>query len=526
MYGADPFAPNFALPPVPFYLGLYIYNGGYGTAYAMSITSSQPKIVDNQKGLLISFSLIGAQVGNQSVSPSLTVSLGNLVPFSTICVRWVMTSTLTGDFISYSASYQNSNPIGRADVSLIDNVTIYEMIEPVRIDWPSDDYIPDFLTNEDPDPQSLPDHVHSSTGNAVYLVYAVLNVTEVANTSSAAGTIIQVRLNPIVTIPNDSYIYGRMPDFLIGVPLTSVVRITDGKPLLPENVWRTARDILVEGQPPVYENYIHLFDGGNVTDWVYNLTFNGLLPPQNFHVVSISLTTISLAWNHSNPNVTTYKLQMRNYNVVNSSWNVLDNFLQGTMFTVTNLNQSTNYEFQVFASLNGAFEYNGATLVVATFNPATSSTGTTGFVHTTGSLPTPPTPKPTTRKPTQPTAAAIQQQPTSFSPLWIVFIVVFVVLILGIIGVIVVVYLVKRRKHTKLDLDNIDLSDFNANKLVETAQTNTTHPSTSTSTTTSTSGPSTNSAQPSTNTSTTASEPSTNPNPTLAAPEQKDTTSN
>ena len=62
VYGADPFAPNFALPPVPFYLGLLIWNSGHGTAYAMKMTSSQPKIVDNMKGLLVSFNLIGSQV--------------------------------------------------------------------------------------------------------------------------------------------------------------------------------------------------------------------------------------------------------------------------------------------------------------------------------------------------------------------------------------------------------------------------------------------------------------------------------
>lgn len=140
IYGLDPFAPNPATQqPVPFYLGLMMYNGGWGTAWNMRMTSSQPEIVENKKGLLVSFKMIGAEVGALPISPSLTVTLGDLEPQQTAVVRWVMTSSLTGRFVSYSASYEHSNPLGRADVSLVDNVTIYELIHSVRIEDPTDD---------------------------------------------------------------------------------------------------------------------------------------------------------------------------------------------------------------------------------------------------------------------------------------------------------------------------------------------------------------------------------------------------
>ena len=38
----------------------------------------QPKIVDNQKGLLVDFNIIDAQVGNQPVQPSLTIDMGSI----------------------------------------------------------------------------------------------------------------------------------------------------------------------------------------------------------------------------------------------------------------------------------------------------------------------------------------------------------------------------------------------------------------------------------------------------------------
>ena len=40
-------------------------NVGGGTANNLSITTAQPQIVQNEKGLLDTFQIIGTQVGNQ-----------------------------------------------------------------------------------------------------------------------------------------------------------------------------------------------------------------------------------------------------------------------------------------------------------------------------------------------------------------------------------------------------------------------------------------------------------------------------
>ncbi len=49
-------------PTIPFSLGILITNDGYGAARDLKITSGQPEIIDNEKGLLITFKIIGAQV--------------------------------------------------------------------------------------------------------------------------------------------------------------------------------------------------------------------------------------------------------------------------------------------------------------------------------------------------------------------------------------------------------------------------------------------------------------------------------
>ena len=99
-------------PTIPFTLGLLITNDGYGIARNARITSGQPEIIENEKGLLITFKITGAQVDDQAVSPSLTVTFGDIQSKSTRVARWMMTSSLKGTFNNYTATFENVNPLG------------------------------------------------------------------------------------------------------------------------------------------------------------------------------------------------------------------------------------------------------------------------------------------------------------------------------------------------------------------------------------------------------------------------------
>ena len=46
-------------PSVPYELDVLVHNVGAGAAEDLSIASAQPKIVDNEKGLLINFQIVG-----------------------------------------------------------------------------------------------------------------------------------------------------------------------------------------------------------------------------------------------------------------------------------------------------------------------------------------------------------------------------------------------------------------------------------------------------------------------------------
>ncbi len=58
VYGDDAFTTEIEAP-VPFNLGVRVSNNGFGTAYNLKIESAQPKIKENELGLLVGFEITG-----------------------------------------------------------------------------------------------------------------------------------------------------------------------------------------------------------------------------------------------------------------------------------------------------------------------------------------------------------------------------------------------------------------------------------------------------------------------------------
>ncbi|MFM6279824.1 MAG: hypothetical protein ACKPE2_16410, partial [Dolichospermum sp.] len=78
VFADDPFTDDIVETSVPYSLAVLIRNEGKGDAKNLRITSGQPKIVENEKGLLIDFQIIGSEVNGQGVTPSLTVNFGDI----------------------------------------------------------------------------------------------------------------------------------------------------------------------------------------------------------------------------------------------------------------------------------------------------------------------------------------------------------------------------------------------------------------------------------------------------------------
>ena len=268
--GDDPFTDEVE-PSVPFTLGVAIKNAGHGTAYNLQIASGQPQIISNERGLLIDFMIIGAHVGNGSVSPSLTVIFGDLAPNTTMVARWLIISSLEGEFTDYSATFQNINPLGDPKLSVLDDLQIHELLRNVRIysDPNEDDGVLDFLVNEQSDLLAYPDAIYSSKTLQRYNVSVGKVLTVRVSSRSDTASLIEVRTSSNTT----GWVYYRYEDtqgILSGTALSVNATKIEGHSgkrihLPPENSWITRNRVPIGDAEALH---LHILDNVKTTDEV------------------------------------------------------------------------------------------------------------------------------------------------------------------------------------------------------------------------------------------------------------------
>ena len=179
VFSDDPFT-NVVESSQPYSLAVLIRNDGAGAAKNLTITSAQPKIVDNEKGLLVDFRIVGTEVQGQNLSPSLTANFGTIAPGESAIGRWLLTSSLQGHFVDYDATFQHVDGLGDPRLSIIKSVNIHEMLHTVNA-GEGGDTRPDFLVNENPQVVTLPDTVwFSNSTTAAVTVAANVSVSGAA----------------------------------------------------------------------------------------------------------------------------------------------------------------------------------------------------------------------------------------------------------------------------------------------------------------------------------------------------------
>lgn len=215
--------------PVPFSLGVRVVNRGFGSAGNLRIESGQPQIVENIQGLLIAFQLLGTSVNGEPVQPTLNATFGTIPPMDCGIAVWEMVTTLSGEFISFDASYTHQPELGGELTSLIQDVTSYVLVREMLVDVPGRDDRKDFLTDVDRDPENVPDQIFESDCNELP-VFPVAGST-VGIPALSGG---EVTLTTDI-LPN--WVFSRVDDPAQGlIPLVGVTR-SDGKQLRPENFW-------------------------------------------------------------------------------------------------------------------------------------------------------------------------------------------------------------------------------------------------------------------------------------------------
>ncbi len=261
VWGDDPL--TLAVEPVePFTLGVRVKNTGHATAKNLKIDSAQPKIVENNQGLLINFTLTGSYVNDAPAQNTLLINFGDIAAGTSKMGRWIMESTLAGKFTEFAAKFSHADELGGALTSILQATNAHFLIRDVRVDLPGRDYVRDFLAR---DGDVI--RVYESDGPDTEVTdrSSVATMTAGINTTGNAS----YKLNFPVTA---GFAYVKLPDPFAGTKALGQIVRSDAKNLLSENVWlsKTRNE-----QSKEWEYWVNFFDVN--TTGIYDAEFQA--PP-------------------------------------------------------------------------------------------------------------------------------------------------------------------------------------------------------------------------------------------------------
>ena len=304
IYGDDPLTKNVVESMVPAEFALLINNVGYGDATNVRMTTEQPKIIENEKGLLIDFELLSSQVngGDKTLAlgSSVPADFGTIAAHSTSYAQWWFTSTLLGHFLDYDVQATHLTSYDNPDLSLLNDVTIHELIRSINTKDVAGNPLKAWLVNDITDREDLPDMLYLSNGDI-----EEVSIAQAATITRTDQTHCTLTIEP----GEKAWNYGNVNDPTSGKQaILSVVR-DDGVEIDLRNVWQTDRT-LRDGMDPITEYRIHLADKFTVDGQphTYTITFeprpNVVLAvesveglPKNNELTLTAITTMTVKLN-------------------------------------------------------------------------------------------------------------------------------------------------------------------------------------------------------------------------------------
>ncbi len=257
-------------PIVPSQFSLLINNKGYGDATKVKMLTQQPKIIENEKGLLVDIQIESSQLNGGdkvlAMGESVATDFGTIPALSQVYAQWWMTSSLTGHFVEYDVKATHVTSYDNPDLSLLDSVHIHELIHQIEVPLVRNNpKLLGFLVNDEEDYEDRPDIIYMTNGET-YPVYAA---TGVAAMGAEADTW-ELTVHP----EKSGWCYGNMPDPTAGKQqIKRIVRKSDGAEIPLANFWQTDRT-LIDKLEPVYENLLHFADTMSIAGDSYTLYFS------------------------------------------------------------------------------------------------------------------------------------------------------------------------------------------------------------------------------------------------------------
>lgn len=255
IYGDNPLTPDVVEPIVPAEFTVLIHNKGKGDATNVRMMTKQPRIVENEKGLMVDFAIVASSLNGGAKTMSLdsliATPFGDIKAGESAYATWDLTSSLLGHFIDYDVSVTHLTSYGNPDLSLLDQVTIHELIHSVNATF-GDSIYRAWITNDVADKDDAPDHIYFSNGTDEDL-QMLSDVTKIEKLGNSKWRV-------TVTVPQKAWYYTSVADPMGGsAKIVSITRETDGAPLDADNFWTTQYTIR-DNNDPLPDNKLHIVD--------------------------------------------------------------------------------------------------------------------------------------------------------------------------------------------------------------------------------------------------------------------------
>ncbi len=251
--GDDPLTKDVVEPMIPSEFSLLIHNVGAGDAKNVRMTTKQPEITDNEKGLLVDFQIKTSQLNGEAetavMGENVMTDFGTIEAGKTAYAQWWLTSTLLGHFTDYKVEANHVTSYGNPDLSLLDTVRIHELIRGIRVDESASPKVTGFMVNDIPDAEDFPDMMHLTDGT----VAPVVKAKSASATPDGSGSTYTLTVTP----SESGWNYISIDDPTEGEQ--KLISVDGNTNLDTRKVWQTDRT-LRDGKDPKYEYRIHVVD--------------------------------------------------------------------------------------------------------------------------------------------------------------------------------------------------------------------------------------------------------------------------
>lgn len=256
VYGDNPLTPDVVEPVIPAEFSVLIHNKGKGDANNVRMITKKPEIVENEKGLLIDFDIISSSLNGgektMALDDDIATQFGTIAAGTASYATWDLTASLMGHFTEYDVSVTHVTDYGNPDLSLLDRVTIHELIHSLNATI-GDKVYRAWITNDEPDAEDAPDHIYFANGTDEELVTlsGETRMERIDNTHYRVTVPTGMPRNWFYTaVANPAGKYAK---------ILSITDETNNRPLDPANFWTTDYT-MKDGIDPQLDYRLHIAD--------------------------------------------------------------------------------------------------------------------------------------------------------------------------------------------------------------------------------------------------------------------------